>query len=402
MDGDYKARFGAEHSGNSPAAQRSRANRLRQVAWLGRETDASLHGVHRYMAEQRSWALHYQWEYLDEEWATWKGDGIFISGELTPFIHIIKQIRIPIVTINLPQATALPCVADDHAAIGVLAAEHLLERGVRNFGYCGSYGVAKYDFSIRRHDACVQRLRQAGFSCSDFDFADMKTLPTLLAQWLATLPKPCGIVCDSYFLGKAVLSACRCQSLAIPEEVAIITVKTEEHEVGPPEQIPLSYVKLNTRRKGYEGAALLDRLMSGDRVAPGTILSIAPQGVEPRQSTDILTMPDAHVAAALRYIWQHACEGIQIKDVLRVVPLSRRVFEQRFEKIIGCTPHEKIMLERLNRAKLLLRETTTPLKQIAEDCGFTRVEHLITTFRQKTGVSPNKYRLLNGAKSVFL
>ena len=48
------------------------------------------------------------------------------------------------------------------------------------------------------------------------------------------------------------------------------------------------------------------------------------------------------------------------------MPLSRRLFESRFKKLLGHTPHEEIIRVRMNRVKEMLTETDLSLADIAE------------------------------------
>ena len=72
--------------------------------------------------------------------------------------------------------------------------------------------------------------------------------------------------------------------------------------------------------------------------------------------------------------------AIHIDGVLKVVPLSRRIFEGRFKKLLGHTPHEEITRVRMNRVKELLTETELSLAEIAERTGFEHVEYLSADF----------------------
>ena len=88
-----------------------------------------------------------------------------------------------------------------------------------------------------------------------------------------------------------------------------------------------------SRGAGYQAAQLLDRMMRGAEMkADSTLLS--PLGIAERQSTDIYAIDDTDLATALRFIREHACDGITIGDVLRVVPLSRRMLEHRFQQVL--------------------------------------------------------------------
>jgi LacI family transcriptional regulator len=111
-----------------------------------------------------------------------------------------------------------------------------------------------------------------------------------------------------------------------------------------------------------------------------------------RQSTDVLAVGDRDVAAAIRYIREHACEGISVNDVLAAVPLSRSVLERRFTRILGHTPKEEISRVRLRRIKQLLAETDLPLARIATMTGFEHPEYLNVMFKGKTGDTPGEYR----------
>ena len=93
----------------------------------------------------------------------------------------------------------------------------------------------------------------------------------------------------------------------------------------------------------------LDRMMAGEKVSAEALL-IEPLGVQIRQSTDVLALPDPAVASAVRFIREHACTGINVNAVLRHTRVSRRVLESRFRKMLGRTPHEEIIRMRIGRS----------------------------------------------------
>jgi LacI family transcriptional regulator len=147
----------------------------------------------------------------------------------------------------------------------------------------------------------------------------------------------------------------------------------------------------NARGIGYEAAALLDQLMRGGP-EPTAPMLIPPVEVVTRLSTDVNAIADPDVAAALRYIREHACEGIAVANVLAHVPVSRSVLQRRFRGLLGRSIHSVIAGVRLERAKRLLIETDLPLAAIAERAGFSHVEYLSAAFRQATGSPPGTYR----------
>ena len=147
----------------------------------------------------------------------------------------------------------------------------------------------------------------------------------------------------------------------------------------------------NAERIGYEASALLDALMAGKN-PPEQPLCVAPSGVITRRSTEVLAVEDRHIAASVRFIREHACEGIDVGDILTAVPLSRSTLERRFVKALGRSPKDEILRVRLNRAKQLLAETDFTLPLIAEKVGFEHPEYLSVIFKKKSGVTPGQFR----------
>jgi LacI family transcriptional regulator len=99
-----------------------------------------------------------------------------------------------------------------------------------------------------------------------------------------------------------------------------------------------------------------------------------------------------HIAVAARSIREHACEGIDVSDVLRAIPLSRSTLERRYAKILDCSPKDEILRVRLNRAKQLLGETNFTLAIVAEKVGLEHAEYLNVIFKKKTGHTPAQFR----------
>jgi LacI family transcriptional regulator len=162
---------------------------------------------------------------------------------------------------------------------------------------------------------------------------------------------------------------------------------------------PLSSVLANTERIGYEAAVLLSRLVAGSP-PPGEPVVVGPLGIVTRRSTDVLAVDDRHVAAAIRVIRERACEGMDVSDVLRAVPLSRSALERRFAQVLRRSPKEEILRVRLNRAKQLLTETDFPLSLVAEKIGLDHTEYLNVFFKKKTGMTPARFRARSRVSSA--
>jgi LacI family transcriptional regulator len=186
------------------------------------------------------------------------------------------------------------------------------------------------------------------------------------------------------------LEICRYFDFKVPEDIAVIGVDNDELlcELATPS---MSSVIPNTFRTGAYAAEILGRMMGGEKLA-GRKFAIEPLGVRKRVSTDVLTVSDPHVAKAVAFIRQKAHENIGVEDVLRIVPLSRRVLEARFRRALNRTPHQEILRVRTNAVRELLLETEMSLSEISEALGIEHPEYLSVFFKKETGLTPREYR----------
>ncbi|MCG8651110.1 MAG: substrate-binding domain-containing protein, partial [Pirellulales bacterium] len=216
-----------------------------------------------------------------------------------------------------------------------------------------------------------------------------------IVQWLGSLPKPIGIMACNDFRGQHVLEACREAKISVPEDVAVIGVD-DDQVICDFCQPPLTSVIPAAERIGYEAAALLDQLMRGQTPADPH-RTIAPLGINSRQSTDILAIDDVDVVTALKIIRDRACISLSVEQLLREVPLARSSLERRFRKYVGRSPQAEIRQVQLKKARRLLRDTDLPLAQIAALTGFKHSEYFSVVFKRETGQTPGAYRQSGGA-----
>ena len=386
-----------------PAAPAPPPARPRKVALLIETSNAYarglLQGVVAYQREHRPWSLflaeHTRGDKPPAWLAGWEGDGIIARIENPAIARALHKMRLPIVDVSAARLVpSLPWFETDDAAIAQTAFEHLRERGFRNFAYCGD---RRFNWSNWRQEHFERAVRAEGCPCFSYEPAGRPPAHgdemAEIARWVRKLPKPVGVMACYDLRGVQVLDACRRLDAPVPDEVAVVAVDNDELlcELAHP---PLSSVIPNTRRTGYEAAALLDRLMSGGKSRGETHL-IPPLGVATRLSTDVLAIEDPHVSRAVRFIREHACDGINVQDVLRAVPQSRRLLEGRFRKLLGRTPHEEILRVQVQRVKQLLTETDLTLDAIAERTGFSHTEYLSVVFRREVGTPPGRFREQN-------
>ena len=326
----------------------------------------------------------------------WRGEGIIARIPDHATAQHVAAADVPVVNVSAVQlkGVELPGVRTDLQASARMAAEYLLDRGFRHFAYCG---IEWWSYTEYHRRGFAKVLDEAGLSCEVYRSGYRKGPRTAaqiqqrgLIRWLEPLPKPVAVLTWTTKCGHQVIQACRRAGLLVPEQVAVLAADEDELlcEMCNP---PLSGIALTSERIGYEAAALLDQLMQGKK-APEKPLLIEPAGVVTRQSTDTLAIDDVDVANAVAFIWRHASDPIQVKDVLREVPVSRTRLEQRFRKILGRSPSAEIRRVQIERAKQLLAETDMPVPEVAANSGFGSREYLSHVFKSETGFSPQKYR----------
>ena len=358
-----------------------------------------LQGVGHYVRERGPWSVYFRPMGLGQApppWLKrWRGDGILARIDSRKMANAVLETGLPIIDLRraLPELE-LPHVGVANQAIVQLAAEHLLERGLRQFGFCGT---TRDRFQQLRGNYFRQLVEQAGHSCSvliagrgSHRAEVWEQEQQRIADWIADLPKPIGVMAGNDEAGLQVLDGCQRAGVLVPDQLAVISVDNDEYmcRLANP---PLTSIDVNPEQIGYQAAALLDRMMAG-QAPPEDPVEIEPRGVVTRQSTDVLAVDDRQMAAALRLIRKQACEGISAAQVSDRLDLSRSTLERRFKKLLGRTPKAEILRLQLKQAKELLARTNLPVTVVAHKSGFASLKYFSETFHKKVGVSPGVYR----------
>ncbi|MDD7939198.1 AraC family transcriptional regulator [Actinomycetospora lutea] len=92
------------------------------------------------------------------------------------------------------------------------------------------------------------------------------------------------------------------------------------------------------------------------------------------------------------YIQTHLHQRLTLDDLAASVGLSKFHFARQFRGSTGTTPHEFVLRRRLDRARLLLQRTSTPLPEIARTCGFADQSHMNRVVKKRLGATPGTIR----------
>lgn len=364
-----------------------------------------LRGISRYVHESADWWLYHEPHGLDEavpRWLRrWRGDGIIARIQSQRMADAIAACGVPTVDVlGVVPDLPFPVVHVNNTSIARLAAGHLLDRGLRHFGY---YGIEGENWSEQRYQAfcaAVMPIAAEVALCQvPRDHAgthSWERAENELARWVSALAKPAGVMVCSDQRGARLLEACRRSAVAVPDEVVVIGVDDDEAlcEVCDP---PLSSIRAGHVNVGFEAAALLDRLLRNG-ATPAAPLLVEPESVVARLSTDMLAVDDPAVGASLRLIREHAHEGLEVAAIARRVGLSRSVLQRRFRAALKRTVHQEIINARIKHARELLTKTRLPLAIVAERAGFRHQEYMGAVFRERLGETPGDVRRHSGRR----
>ena len=369
----------------------------------GSHQEVLIEGVTRYLADN---ALNWTFAVAPEslmlsvlDLVNWQGDGILAAINTEKEAECAVKLGIPTVNISSAMANCpVPRTMVDNYTIGELAAEHLLARGFRQFGFLGLDNV---QYSKDRWLGFSSTLEKQGVSATQllaaptfrFDGEVWHEQHKQLSTWLRSLPKPCGVFAVSDYRACHVLESCRESGYSVPDQVAVMGVDDEQvicEHVRP----TLSSVARNDSLEGYKAAEMLDMLMRGETL-PANEIIVPPIEVINRESTSAFAVSDERLRQALDYLHQYLHEPITIEELATHADVSRRWLEYAFRDVFNETPYQYLKRQRLLKAKQVLAdEPKSSITQVARSTGFASVKQMRLAFQQAYGVSPGEFRRL--------
>ena len=303
-----------------------------------------LAGIARY-ARQHGWQLTIL-DRIARQPKGWNGDGVLVTlrdnPEIVAFVKSLRRRKIPVVdlTFNHPEMH-IPRVSGDHAAMGRLAREHFTERNFRHFAWFSTNWLN------------IHKLRYNGFASqpstlnpqpSRWVFSeeapperldDFAWFDRWLGKKLREAPKPLALLAYDDADAARALGACLAAGLSVPEDVAIIGIGGDRL-ICENQSVPISSIEHDQGRTGYEGAALLDKLMDGEKPPRKPVL-IPPRGITVRASTDFIAAASPIVRKSLEYIRLHIGEAFGLSQIADEIGASRATVSRLFEKELGRT-----------------------------------------------------------------
>jgi AraC family transcriptional activator FtrA len=103
--------------------------------------------------------------------------------------------------------------------------------------------------------------------------------------------------------------------------------------------------------------------------------------------------PEAEpLAAVLDWAIEHLAEPLSVADLAERAHLSPRQLNRRFRDLLGTTPHQWLLAQRIVLARRLLETTDLPIDRVADEAGFGSPAALRMHFQRAVRTSPANYR----------
>ena len=106
----------------------------------------------------------------------------------------------------------------------------------------------------------------------------------------------------------------------------------------------------------------------------------------------VLKRPKSMIDQVKQYMDEHFQENISREDLSRQVFLNPDYLSRLFKKETGVSISGYLMQKRIGLAKELLAGTRMPISVIAAQVGYDNFAYFTKVFKEKTGMSPNKFR----------
>lgn len=98
------------------------------------------------------------------------------------------------------------------------------------------------------------------------------------------------------------------------------------------------------------------------------------------------------ISLAIDYIGQNLSKKISVADMAVYCMCSKSTLNHMFRSSMGRSIPEFVSIQRVNRAKYLLMNTTLSIEQIGIQCGFMSAAYFSVVFKKLTELTPSEYR----------
>ena len=339
------------------------------------------------LAKERGWAIHVSAVgglgiTATELIRAWNPDGCLVYAALPSGLRgNFGAWHCAIVALNTPRPVhGVTSIVHDSDGTGVLAARELSSLGIDNFAFFST--MPDQPFSKGRLKSFCRELGRRGRKVAKYTDGPV-------GDWLASLPKPCGIFAANDLMAELITSEAFARGIAIPNDIMLLGCD-DNPQICEHAEVSISSIRLDAPRCAALAVNALERIMDGKPYDGETIYGDI--GITRRASTRAIAGHPPQIAAALEYIRLNAFSGITATDVLKRFSGSRRSMEYRFRKATGRSILEEILAVRLAEVERLLADPMVQIGSIASRTGYASESFLSHLFKRSYGMSMREWR----------
>lgn len=111
-------------------------------------------------------------------------------------------------------------------------------------------------------------------------------------------------------------------------------------------------------------------------------------------------LPPYRLKRVLDFIADSLETDISLSQLAALAGMSPHYFSELFKQSTGRTPHNYVLLKRIERAKQQLRDPKRSVIDAGLDSGFQNSSHFARVFRRIEGTTPSKFRAEYGLRAA--
>ncbi len=103
-------------------------------------------------------------------------------------------------------------------------------------------------------------------------------------------------------------------------------------------------------------------------------------------------LPGYRLKRVLDYVADSLETNVSLSKLAAIADMSPHYFSELFKQSTGRSPHNYVLLQRIERAKQQLRDPKRSIIEAGLDAGFQNSSHFARMFRKLEGTTPSKFR----------
>jgi len=104
------------------------------------------------------------------------------------------------------------------------------------------------------------------------------------------------------------------------------------------------------------------------------------------------SLPQGKLRAVVEYVEEHLGAGLTLEQLAAAAHLSVYHFARQFKAATGLSPHQYVIVRRVERARQHLQGGDLSLAEVAARAGFSDQSQFTHHFKRVVGVTPGQFR----------